>query len=87
MLHYEDFIVGTAEPYGGLIVDEAEMLAYAAEFDPQPMHLDAGSEQARRVGGLIASGWYTASANMRMMAEDHVSAGVDKSSCQFSLSR
>lgn len=78
MLYYEDFIVGTAEPYGGLIVDEAEMLAYAAEFDPQPMHLDATSEQARRVGGLIASGWYTAAANMRMMADHFIlnSAGM-----------
>lgn len=78
MLHYEDFIVGSSEPYGGITVDEAEMLAFAAEFDPQPMHLDAGSEQAKRVGGLIASGWFTASANMRMMADHFIlnSAGM-----------
>jgi acyl dehydratase len=78
MLHFEDFTVGTSEAYGQLMVDEAEMLAFATEFDPQPMHLDPQSEQARSIGGLLASGWFTASANMRLMADHFIlhSAGM-----------
>lgn len=78
MRYFEDFEVGSSEPYGSLTIREDEMLAFAAEFDPQPMHLDPHSEQARRMGGLIASGWYTCSANMRLMADHFIlgSAGM-----------
>jgi acyl dehydratase len=78
MRYFEDFVVGTSEPYGTLTIDEDEMLAFAGEFDPQPMHLDATSEQARRMGGVLASGWFTASANMRLMADHFIvkSAGM-----------
>lgn len=78
MRYFEDFEVGTSEGYGSITIREDEMLAFAAEFDPQPMHLDPGSEQAARVGGLIASGWYTCSANMRLMADHFIlnSAGM-----------
>ncbi|HRE20048.1 MAG TPA: MaoC/PaaZ C-terminal domain-containing protein [Rhabdaerophilum sp.] len=69
MLFFEDFVVGHTEPYGVLSVDENEMLAFAREFDPQPMHLDGSSEQARMMGGLLASGWFTVSANMRLMVD------------------
>lgn len=76
--HFEDFIPGTSEAYGPITVTEAGMLAFARDFDPQPMHLDGASEQAVRVGGLIASGWYTAALNMRMMIDHFIlkSAGM-----------
>lgn len=70
MRFFEDFIIGSAEDYGSVRVDEAEIRAFAAEFDPQPMHLDAASPQARAWGGLMASGWHTASMNMRLMADN-----------------
>ncbi len=75
---FEDFEVGTSEAYGSMTIREDEMLAFAAEFDPQPMHLDPNSEQAARMGGVIASGWYTCSANMRLMADAFIlgSAGL-----------
>lgn len=78
MRYFEDFEVGTSEAYGTVRVDEAGMLAFAREFDPQPMHLDGASEQATRVGGLIASGWLTSALNMRMMADHFIlqSAGL-----------
>lgn len=70
--HFEDFIPGSIENYGSMLIDEASMLDFAREFDPQPMHLDAASEQAARVGGLIASGWFTCARNMRMMADHFI---------------
>ena len=72
MRYFEDFIPGTAESYGSTKIDEASMLDFAREFDPQPMHLDGASEQAARVGGLIASGWFTCARNMRLMADHFI---------------
>lgn len=72
MRAFEDFKVGARETYGTITVELDRMLAFAREFDPQPMHLDATSEQAARIGGLLASGWYTAAANMRLMADHFI---------------
>ncbi|MCA1951699.1 MAG: MaoC family dehydratase [Hyphomicrobiales bacterium] len=72
MRAFEDFAPGTRESYGVAVIEAGEMLAFAREFDPQPMHLDADSEQARLMGGLIASGWFTAARNMRLMADHFI---------------
>lgn len=67
--YFEDFVVGQHESYGTATLDEADIIRFAAQYDPQPMHLDAASSQAAMTGGLIASGWHTASLNMRLMAD------------------
>ena len=72
MRAFEDFVVGIGETYGPIGIDREEMLAFARDFDPQPMHLDPDSEQARRMGGLLASGWYTAARNMRAMCDHFI---------------
>lgn len=69
MRYFEDFRVGEQQAYGSVTVSEAEILRFARQYDAQPMHTDPASEQARFTGGLIASGWHTASLNMRMMAD------------------
>ncbi len=71
-LHFEDFIPGSATPYGGLVVEREPMLAFAREFDAQPMHVDDVAAKATMAGELIASGWYTAALNMRMMADSFI---------------
>jgi acyl dehydratase len=71
-LYFEDFIPGSTTPYGGVTVERDAMLAYAREFDAQPMHLDEVSAKNTFAGELIASGWYTASLNMRMMADGFI---------------
>jgi acyl dehydratase len=71
-LHFEDFVPGSATPYGGVTVDKDEMLAFAREFDAQPMHLSEESAAATMAGRLIASGWFTAALNMRMMADSFI---------------
>jgi acyl dehydratase len=71
-LFLEDFIPGSATPYGGITVEREPMLAFAREFDAQPMHVDAVAAKATMAGELIASGWYTAALNMRMMAESFI---------------
>ena len=47
---------------------EAErLMAFAAEFDPQPFHLDEAAAQRSLFGGLAASGWHTAAITMRLL--------------------
>jgi acyl dehydratase len=72
MLHLEDFEPGTIADYGGITVDRDEMIAFAREFDAQPMHTDPEAARRSMIGELIASGWFTAALNMRMMAESFI---------------
>lgn len=48
-------------------VDEAEIRAFAAQYDPQPFHLDHQAAQSTIFGGLAASGWHTAAITMKLL--------------------
>ena len=63
--YFEDFAVGQSMDVVGEKLTEAEIIAYAEQFDPQPMHTDPQAAQSI-TGGLIASGWHTASLTMGM---------------------
>ncbi len=65
--YFEDFTVGRRFETSGSIVTAEEMMEFAREFDPQPMHLDAEAGKASILGGLAASGWHTSAMMMRMM--------------------
>lgn len=53
-------------------MDEERIKSFAAEFDPQPFHLDDAAARASIFGELAASGWHTAAITMRLM----VTAGL-----------
>lgn len=69
-LYFEDLRVGqrftTASSY---TIDETQIKAFAAQFDPQPFHLDEEAGRATVFGGLVASGWHTAAITMRLIIE------------------
>lgn len=69
MLTFEDFHTGRVFVLGPETITEEEITEFAREFDPQPLHLDPGSAQAKQLGGIVASGWHTASIVMRMMCD------------------
>jgi len=48
-------------------MEESRIKAFAAEFDPQPFHLDDLAAKSSVFKGLTASGWHTASAAMRLL--------------------
>ncbi|MCQ8280035.1 MaoC family dehydratase [Acetobacteraceae bacterium KSS8] len=70
---FEDYTPGAVYELGEIVVDEAELVSFAARFDPQPMHLDGASAQAAPFGGLIASGWHTAALAMRLVVQNYLS--------------
>ena len=49
------------------VLDEAQIKSFAAQFDPQPFHLDHEAAKATLFGGLAASGWHTAAITMRLL--------------------
>lgn len=66
---YEDFVEGETMQFGSKTVSAEEIIEFAAEFDPQPMHLDETAGKASILGGLAASGWHTCSMFMRMLCD------------------
>jgi acyl dehydratase len=66
---YEDFVAGASIDLGSKLVSAAEIVEFAGEFDPQPMHLDEEAGKASILGGLAASGWHTCAMFMRMLCD------------------
>ena len=71
-LSFEDFPPGRFGTFGPRHVTREEVLAFAAEFDPQPMHLDEAAASATILGGLSASGWHSCCLLMRMIADGFI---------------
>lgn len=67
LLYLDDLRVGQRFTSGTYEVDADRMKAFAAEFDPQPFHLDEEAARHSIFQGLAASGWFTAAASMRLI--------------------
>jgi acyl dehydratase len=67
--YLEDFAVGQTFGSGRVVVDKEQIRTFAAEFDPQPFHLDDTAAQGTIFQGLAASGWHTAALTMRLLVE------------------
>ena len=72
MRYLEDFSVGQKFGSSTLRVEEQGIKRFAAEFDPQPFHLDDAAARASLFRGLAASGWHTAAMTMRLLVESDV---------------
>lgn len=70
---FEDYLPGTVHELGTLAVDEAEVLEFARRYDPQPIHTDPAQAARGPFGGIITSGWHTASLMMSLYAVDYLS--------------
>jgi acyl dehydratase len=71
-LYWEDFPPGDVVEMGSHTFTEAEIIAFARQFDPQPFHVDPEAARASYFKGLIASGWHTCSVAMRLMVDKYV---------------
>lgn len=63
----DDMQVGDSFTSAEHALDEAQIIAFASQFDPQPFHLDHEAAKASMFGGLAASGWHTVAITMRLM--------------------
>ena len=71
-LTFDDFRPGRFGTFGPRHVTREEILAFAAEFDPQPMHLDEAVASRSMLKGLSGSGWHLCSIVMRMMFDGFI---------------
>lgn len=79
-LYFEDLVPGRTFDLGAVTIEETEMVAFAERFDPQWYHVDRDRAEASSWGGLIASGWFTASLCMRIYVDQVLSqAAADTS--------
>ena len=70
---FENYVPGAVHELGSVVVDEQEVIAFARQFDPQIFHLDKERAEKSAFGGLIASGWHTASLAMRLICDHYLS--------------
>jgi acyl dehydratase len=68
-LYLDDLHVGQRFSSGAHTVDEAQIKAFAGQFDPQPFHLDDATAKDTLFAGLAASGWHTAAITMRLLVD------------------
>ena len=68
-LFLDDLYVGQRFSSRSHTIDEARIKAFAAQFDPQPFHLDEEAAKATLFGGLAASGWHTAAITMKLLVD------------------
>ena len=63
--YFEDYVPGSVHEFGSITVKEEDIIAFGRQFDPQVFHTDPEGAKSTIYGGLIASGWHTASMMMR----------------------
>jgi acyl dehydratase len=69
VLYLDDLTVGRKFDTNAVMLTLEGCKAFAAEFDPQPFHLDETAANQSVFGRLAASGWYTAAVSMRLLVE------------------
>lgn len=76
-LTLDDLKVGQVFRSGTHQLDEAQIVAFAKNFDPQPFHTDPAAAKDTFFAGLAASGWHTASISMKLLVSSvHIAGGL-----------
>ncbi|WBY00270.1 MaoC family dehydratase [Ramlibacter tataouinensis] len=66
---WEDLQPGVVLELGTVSPSAEEIKHFAAQFDPQPFHLDEEAGRQSVFGGLCASGWHTCALAMRLTVD------------------
>jgi acyl dehydratase len=72
LLYLDDLRIGQQFVSQSHVIDEAQIVSFAREFDPQPFHVDPAAAKLTVFGGLVASGWHTAALTMRLLVQGGV---------------
>jgi len=83
--YLEDYVEGDIHEFGPITITENDIVEFGKKFDPQIFHTDPIKAKETVYGGLIASGWHTASLFMRLFVDNYLagqaslgSPGVDE---------
>ena len=68
-MKFDEFRPGQVLRFGTATLSEADILAFAREYDPQWFHVDVERARNGRWQGLIASGWHTGALVMRLVVD------------------
>ena len=71
--YFEDYVPGTVHEFGSIPVDEQEVIEFCKRYVPLSYHIDKEAAKKSIYGGVIASGWHTASLMMRVYTENYLS--------------
>lgn len=71
--YFEDYQPGAVHEFGYVTITESEIIEFGLRFDPQPFHTDPEAAKQSVFGGVIASGWHTASLSMRLLVDNYIS--------------
>ena len=85
-MHYlDDFAIGQTFASATLRITAEQIKSFAAEYDPQPFHLDEEAARGTIFRGLAASGWHTATLTMQLLVGSElkpaggiIGAGLDE---------
>jgi acyl dehydratase len=77
MIYFDDIEVGNRRELGSYTFTADEIKRFALQFDPQPFHLDEEAAKQSHFGGLVASGWHTASVFMKLQSRMINEMGAD----------
>lgn len=70
---FEDYVPGSVFEFGHTSLSEAEIVAFAHDYDPQSIHTDPAWSATGPFGGLIASGVHTMAVCMRLYVDHYIS--------------
>ncbi len=70
---FEDYVPGSVHELGTFSLTETEIVEFAKRYDPQRFHVDPVAAKDTPYGGIIASGWHTTAAMMRLVVDGFTS--------------
>lgn len=71
--YFEDYVSGSVHEFAPVTMEESEIIEFGKRFVPQPYHTDPELAKKSIYGGIIASGWHTAAAMMRVYSDNYLS--------------
>jgi acyl dehydratase len=77
MMYFEDLEIGARRELGRHTFTAEDIKQFAGRYDPQPFHTDEEAAARSHFGGLVASGWHTASIFMKLQARAIAERNMD----------
>jgi acyl dehydratase len=71
--YFEDYVLNSVHEFGVIPIEAEAIISFGRQFDPQVFHTDPDAAKSTMYGGLIASGWHTASLMMREFVGHYLS--------------